>query len=205
MTDISMRILLTGFEPFGDISVNPSMEVVQALSSMTFGGTVVDTLILPVSFEQAPRKLRQWLNLHAEYDYIVSLGVARKRTHLSIERVAINCMDASKQDNDGLTPHDQPVVPNAPAAYFSTLPIKKMKTWFDSETDCPIKISNTAGTYVCNAVFYAALHELAHRNALTQCGFIHLPSYQCMPLPEMVGCVARLVSRLIEKEQFDYL
>lgn len=194
------KILLTGFEPFGGVEVNLSMEVVQALSSMTFDGTIVDTLVLPVSFEQAPSKLRQWLDRHVEYDCILSLGVTRKRSHLSIERIAINCMDASKPDNDGLTPHDQSVVSDAPVAYFSTLPIKKVKTWLESETDCPIKISNTAGTYVCNAVFYAALHELACRNASTRCGFIHLPSYQLMSLPEMVGCVTRLVSGLIEEE-----
>jgi pyroglutamyl-peptidase len=171
-------LLLTGFEPFGGERINPSWQVAQALQGQTIAGAQVQALCLPCSFGLALHTLRQTL-ASTRPALVLSLGQAQGRCDFSIERVAINVDDARIPDNAGARPVDQPVVPGGPAAYFSTLPIKAMVAALRA-AGLPASVSQTAGTYVCNHVFYGLMHALHGGPAgagtqATRGGFIHLP------------------------------
>lgn len=169
---IPTKILLTGFEPFGGMATNPSEELVRAFERERPEGVSLDILILPVEYQRAMEMIRQRV---AQYDIVVMFGVARTRQEISVERVAINLMDASSRDNCGYRPEEEPIDPDGPAAYFTTLPVKQIARE-TAEAGIPCKVSNTAGTYVCNAIYYSALHEAAVRGYKTRCLFIHLPA-----------------------------
>lgn len=163
-----MAILITAFAPFGGDALNASQEILKTLPDV-LGGVRLEKRLLPVSFRSAPQlALEAAERLRPEA--IVCLGQAAGRDAVTPERVAVNLMDAAMPDNDGFQPVDEPVIPNAPAAYFSTLPVKAMAEAM-RRLDVPARLSNTAGTYVCNALMYAMLH----RAGKTPCGFIHVP------------------------------
>ena len=163
-----MPILVTAFTPFGGDALNASQEILNALPA-TLGGVRLEKFLLPVSFRAAPRlALEAAERLRPEA--IVCLGQAGGRDAVTPERVAVNLMDASMPDNDGFQPVDEPVIPNAPAAYFSALPVKAMVEAMQ-RIGVPARLSNTAGTYVCNALMFAMLHQTKD----IPCGFIHVP------------------------------
>jgi pyroglutamyl-peptidase len=172
------RVLVTGFEPFDRDTVNPSWEVARALDGWVCEGAEVKAAQLPCVFGSAIDRLDSAL---AEYHptLIVALGLAGTRAEISPERVAINVDDARIPDNGGRQPIDVPVVRGAPAAYFSTLPIKAIVRDMRA-AGVPASVSNTAGTFVCNHIFYALMHRLATRPELAAArgGFVHLP---CLP------------------------
>lgn len=168
-----MRTLITGFEPFGHHETNASWELAQMLASSLSDTMDVRSLLLPVSY------VRAWQTLHDElkrqrYDIVVMLGLAQSRTDISFERVAINIADASRADNDGETQHDACIIAKGPVAYFTTLPIRRMCEAVRQE-GFPANISNSAGTYVCNSVFYRAMHWSSAAEKPPQIGFVHLP------------------------------
>ena len=165
-----MRILVTGFEPFGGQSLNPSWEVARALHGLQLQGAQVTAVQLPCVFAQALPALQQAL-AHRP-DIVLALGQAEGRCDFSVERVAINVQDARIPDNAGDQPIDVPVIDGGPAAYFSTLPIKSLVAGLRS-TGFPSSVSQTAGTFVCNQVFYALQHTLAGQGVHS--GFVHLP------------------------------
>lgn len=165
------RILLTGFEPFGGQRLNPSWEVARALDGAVIGAARVQSLQLPCTFEASLQVLHGALQ-RLQPDVVLALGQAEGRADVSIERVAINVQDARIADNTGAQPVDLPVVDGAPAAYFSTLPIKRLVQALRS-AGLPASVSQTAGTFVCNHVFYGLQHALAGRGARS--GFVHLP------------------------------
>lgn len=167
-----MRVLLTGFEPFGGHSLNPSWEVVRAVQGTRVAGAQVIGVQLPCVFAQALPALQQALTAHSP-DLVLALGQAEGRNDLSVERVAINVMDARIPDNAGQQPIDVPVVAGGPAAYFSTLPIKALVAGLCA-AGFPASVSQTAGTFVCNQVFYALQHLLAGQGVHS--GFMHLPA-----------------------------
>lgn len=166
------NILLTGFDPFGGESINPSWEAVRRLHDQCIGGHRVVARLLPTEFAASYCLLNEAMN---ELEPVIVLGVGQAggRSQLSLERVAINLQDARIPDNAGAQPIDEPVIAAAPAAYFSTLPLKAMLAALH-EAGLPAEISHTAGTYVCNHVAYAMLH-LASRRAGVRAGFIHIP------------------------------
>ncbi len=169
-------VLLTGFDPFGGESLNPSWLAVETLHGSTIAGRSIVAVQLPTSFARGPRVLRAAIRRHAP-ELVVCVGQAGGRSQMSLERVAINIDDARIADNDGAQPVDKPIVRGGPAAYFSTLPIKAMFAAL-SEADIPAGISQTAGTFVCNRVFYALMHALAEDEQLRQGirgGFVHIP------------------------------
>ncbi|MEX8194144.1 pyroglutamyl-peptidase I [Comamonas guangdongensis] len=182
MTDTAAsRILLTGFEPFDKDTVNPSWEVARALDGAVIAGGVVHAVQLPCVFGRAMEVLDEAL-AGLQPTLVISLGLAGGRSEITPERVAINLDDARIPDNHGLQPIDMPVVDKAPAAYFSTLPIKAMVANLRAQ-GIPAAVSNTAGTFVCNHVFYALMHRLARRAAPgVRGGFIHVPA-----LPEQAA------------------
>lgn len=165
-------VLVTGFEPFGGESVNPSARVAQALHGRTIDGVPVIGIVLPCVFGAAIDVLRAALDRHRP-QLVLALGQATGRSALSIERVAINVDDARIPDNAGAQPVDTPVVAGAPAARFSTLPVKAMVAAL-REAGHPAELSNSAGTFVCNHVFYALQHALRTRRSVRS-GFMHLP------------------------------
>lgn len=164
-------ILLTGFEPFDGESVNPSWQVASALDGETIAGERVVAVRLPTEFRASLRVLRGALRRHAP-TLAVSLGQAGGRAALSVERVAINVDDARIPDNAGARPIDVPVVRGGPAAYLSTLPVKAIVAALRAR-GVPAEVSQTAGTFVCNHVFYGLQHALRRRRVRS--GFIHVP------------------------------
>lgn len=167
-----MRILVTAFEPFGNGIVNASLEALRRLPDEVDGREIIK-VELPVSFSRGPARAIEAIERYSP-DAVICLGQA-PRDSISIERVAINVMDAKAPDNDGFRPVDQPVMAKGPAAHFSTLPIKRMAAAIQ-ETGIPANVSNSAGTYVCNAVMYHVLHHAAGNRPDRAAGFIHVPA-----------------------------
>lgn len=168
---IFLKILITGFEPFGGESLNPSWEVAQILHGQTIQDVQVVAEMLPCVFSESLAALSAALHQHQPVA-VIALGQADGRSEFSIERVAINVCDARIPDNAGEQPIDEPVIANGPAAYFSTLPIKKMAAQLKADGH-PAAISQTAGTFVCNQVFYGLQHILANTDIPS--GFVHVP------------------------------
>ncbi len=172
-------VLLTGFDAFGGDTVNPSWLAVQALQDRVIAGHRMIAAQLPTVFGESLQVLRGLLVAHRPA-LVLCTGVARGRSALSIERVAINVDDARIADNRGAQPIDQAVVAGGPAAYFSTLPVKAMRQAL-LQAGLPAEVSQTAGTFVCNHVFYGLMHTLAHQPAAPRGGFIHLPDLPPSP------------------------
>lgn len=166
------RILLTGFDPFGGETINPSWEAARALHGRRIGGHRVEARLLPTEFAASLRVLRAAVRETAPA-ILLGVGQAGGRDRLSIERVAINLQDARIPDNAGAQPVDVPVIDGGPAAYFSTLPVKAMLAALQDH-GLPAELSHTAGTYVCNHIAYAMLHLAAKRRG-ARAGFVHIP------------------------------
>ncbi|MGE6320743.1 pyroglutamyl-peptidase I [Pseudomonas oryzihabitans] len=166
-----MTLLLTGFAPFGGETLNPSWEAVRRLDGERLGDLTVVAAQLPTEFGAALRVLDELLDRHRP-TLVVAVGQAGGRAELSLERIAINVDDARIPDNAGRQPIDEPVVAGGPAAYFSTLPIKAM-TRALRDAGIPAAVSQTAGTFVCNHVFYGLQHRL--QGSGVRSGFIHIP------------------------------
>lgn len=165
-------VLLTGFAPFGGESSNPSWEAVRRLAGKSVLGHRIVARCLPTAFGSSLEALRQAIG-DTEPALVLCVGQAGGRAQLSLERIAINIDDARIPDNDGARPIDEPVIAGGPAAYFSDLPIKSMLVAL-REAGIPAEVSQTAGTYVCNHVFYGLMHAL-RRSPGVRGGFVHIP------------------------------
>ena len=166
-----MRLLLTGFEPFGGEVLNPSEEVVAALAAAPLPGVDLTTLVLPVRGGVALEVL--WPAFASGgFDAWLGLGEAGGRARLSVERLGINLL--VDHDGSGNVLPERPVVEGGPAAYFSRLPVRELAERITA-AGAPAEVSNTAGTYICNEVTYATQHQLAVANLDLPSGFIHLP------------------------------
>ena len=189
-------LLVTGFEPFGGEPVNPSWLVAEAVHGRRIGGAPVVAVLLPCAFGAALTRLHAALAEHRP-QLVLALGQAGGRSELSLERVAINLDDARIADNAGQQPIDEAVVPGAAAAYFSTLPIKAIVAALRG-AGVPAAVSPSAGSYVCNHVFFGLQHALLGSGVRS--GFMHLPllpeqaarapGQPSMGLVTMVGGVA---------------
>jgi pyroglutamyl-peptidase len=168
-----MNILLTGFEPFGEHRVNPSQLLIETLPDQILGSSI-HTGILPVHHQLGPQKLLELIHQH-QPDAVLSFGLAAGRAKISLERVALNLLDYATPDNAGITIENQSIINDAPAAYFSTLPLYTMLTALIT-AGIPAELSLSAGTYLCNQVFYTLMHTIATENLQIQAGFIHMPA-----------------------------
>jgi pyroglutamyl-peptidase len=184
-------VLLTGFDPFGGEAVNPSWEAVRQLHGEVLRGHRVEALQLPTCFGLSLKTLRAALRRHRPA-LVICVGQAGGRAQLSLERIAINVDDARIADNAGRQPVDVPVVRGARAAYFSTLPIKAQLLALRA-AGLPAEISQTAGTFVCNHVFYGLMHAL-RGSPRTRGGFVHIPY-----LPEQAARHAGAPSLALEQ------
>lgn len=166
------HILVTGFEPFGGESINPSWEVVKQLEGMIIDDCRVVTRQLPCVFGESLTVLNAAID-ELNPAVVIAVGQAGGRVDITVERVGINVDDARIPDNRGQQPIDVAIVPGGPAAWFSSLPIKAMVAAM-REKGIPASVSQTAGTFVCNHVMYGLLHKIGE-NAEMKGGFIHIP------------------------------
>jgi len=173
-----VKILVTAFEPFNGRDINPSQLILEQLEAPE--SVILIKELLPVEF-QATTKILKSLLKEYQPDIVLSLGQAGNRPEISVERVAINinnCRSSSGQkiiaDNAGDMPVDEPIVEDAPQAYFSNLPVWDMVKAIQ-EAGVEAAVSYTAGTYVCNHVMYTVLHEVATNYPEMKAGFIHVP------------------------------
>lgn len=173
-----MKILVTGFDPFGGESINPSIEAVKKLPENIAGAEIIK-LEVPTVIGKSIDKIKEKLE-EVHPDAVLSIGQAGGRTDIGVERIGINCDDCKIKDNEGNQPIDEKIIKDGPAAYFSTLPIKAMVKNIKAG-GVPASVSNTAGTFICNHVLYGVLHLQASKYKEMRAGFIHIPF-----LPEQV-------------------
>jgi len=169
----SVKILVTGFEPFGGDKINPSEEVVKSLPPLVGDITVIPG-ILPVAYGEAEEELFSLIRLH-EPDGILSLGLAAGRCAPELERIAVNLDDAFLADNRGLIRRAAPITPGGPDAYFSTLPLDKIRQTLRVK-GIPSFISLSAGAFLCNHLFYLLMEYVHKSRPLIPAGFMHLPA-----------------------------
>ncbi len=166
-------MLVTGFEPFKKEKVNPSWEVCRKLSEAEIEGTAITVRKLPVIFDEARKKAVEYCD-EVNPDVILHLGEAGGRTHISLERIAINCDDAQIKDNKGQKRDGKIIEQQGGDGYFTTIPAKEIVKAL-KKAGIPAVVSNSAGTYLCNHVFYGMLHHVKRENLPIKVGFIHLP------------------------------
>ena len=191
------KVLLTGFEPFGTATSNPSGEIVKQIN-----GDNIDTAILPVAYAQSAERL---LELIAEHnpDVVICLGQAEGRTQITPEKVAINLDDARLPDNAGVQRSDVKILNDGPDAYFTTLPVKEMVDAAKA-AGVPASVSLSAGAFLCNHVFYVAQNKFA--GTKVRSGFVHVPlmdeqagefpGLPTMPLDQMIKAVRTMLEVL---------
>lgn len=167
-----MKVLITGFDPFGGESINPAWEAVKAMKD-NIDGIEVIKLQIPTVFKKSAEKLFAGIEEHKP-DAVICIGQAGGRYDMSVERVAINMDDGRIPDNEGYQPIDTPVYEDGENAYFATLPIKGIVEEIKL-AKIPASVSNTAGTYVCNHIMYSLLYYISKNNLNIKGGFIHVP------------------------------
>jgi pyroglutamyl-peptidase len=168
---MTKTVLVTGFEPFNGATINPAWEAVRALANWHGNGFAVELRKMPCVFGQANQVLAKAVR-EVRPDIVIVVGQAGGRAELSVERVAINVDDAAICDNQQQQPIDTPIVADGPAAYFSTLPIKAIVREM-RERGLAAGVSQSAGTFVCNHVFYGLMHLV--RALPVRAGLIHVP------------------------------
>jgi pyroglutamyl-peptidase len=191
------KVLLTGFEPFGKATLNPSGEIVKRIS-----GDNIITAILPVAYAQSAEALLALIEQHNP-DVVISLGQAEGRTQITPERIAINLDDARLADNEGVSRIDEPILEDGPVAYESTLPIKEFVSAITA-AGIPAAVSLSAGAFLCNHIFYVAQNRL--KGTKVRSGFVHVPlmdeqaaefpGLPTMPLDQMVKAVRAMLEVL---------
>lgn len=167
-----MKVLITGFEPFGGEKVNPAWEAVRLLPD-TIAGAEIIKLQIPTVFSESVSAVEKGICRY-QPDVVISVGQAGGRSCVTVEKVAINLADARIPDNAGEQPADEPLLPDGPTAYFATIPVKEIVANVRRH-GIPCHISYTAGTYVCNCVMYHVLHLTAVSCPDIRAGFIHVP------------------------------
>ena len=161
-----MRILITAFEPFGGAETNITQSILSLLPD-SFADWEIEKVCLPVSFKRAPIVLREAIATYSP-DLVIMLGQCSTGENIRLERFAINMMDSTKGDNDGYIPSEETIYPHQPLALQTPLPINELER-FCTDNVQPVQVSTSAGLYVCNRVYYEALH--LQQNAL----FVHIP------------------------------
>ena len=166
-----MKIIVTGFDPFGGEKINPSIECVKALPDIE--GVELIRLELPTVFKESAQRLNEVIN-DVKPDAVLSVGQAGGRPGITMERIAINVDDARIPDNISQQPIDETIQTKGAAAYFSTLPIKRIVKAI-REAGISAEVSNSAGTFVCNHIMYQALFAATKADKPFKAGFMHIP------------------------------
>ena len=203
-----MRVLLTGFEPFGGYSENVSWVVAKKVATLGILDVEVITEQIPVSFARAGVALRKAVERHTP-NCIIMLGQAGNSDHIRLERVALNLKDAKLADNDGVVADEETIYADSPAALFTSMPIKALCKAIE-EQGVAVKISNSCGLYVCNRLYYEAL-TICRETTTMQALFVHLPLYDgqaspnidkpTMPLDSMVKAIKTIIEETNDKSR----
>lgn len=170
------KVLITGFDAFGNTPINPAQETVRAVDGTTVGGAKIVGRVVPSIFFKSIEVVKDAIN-EVEPDIVIMLGEYGGRSILTVERIAQNFNDSSRYklaDNDGVVLQGKPTISGGPAAYYTTLPIRAMVKAM-RETGIPSDISDTLGTNICNHLMYGVLHYIAVNNLAIRAGWIHLP------------------------------
>lgn len=186
---VDMKILICGFEAYGERGINNAWEVTKQFQEVPH----IDILKLPVSFEKSHSVIIDALT-RKQYDFILILGeTGLTADYVRLERLAINYKDAVKPDNDGMVADDEEIMIDAPKAYFTSFPIKKIFLNL-KEKGHKIKITNSAGTFVCNSTYYHVLHYISEHKLAQVALFVHLPvSTEIISLDEMEQTIKELI------------
>lgn len=201
-----MKILITGFEPFGSNNENSSWVVANKVATQNTFGIDIALELMPVSFKSVAKTLRTAVTRHNP-DLLIMLGQAGSSDKVRLERIAINMMDARNADNDGFIPDEAPINTETPVALFTNTDIKQLYNAI-VEQSIPVKISNSCGLYVCNRIYYEALmlcNEINKMKAI----FVHLPLYDgqrdanenqhTLPLDKMEKAINVIINKLREE------
>lgn len=201
-----MKILITGFEPFGSNNENSSWVVANKVATQNTFGIDIALELMPVSFRSVAKTLRTAVTRHNP-DLLIMLGQAGSSDKVRLERIAINMMDARNADNDGFIPDEEPINTETPVALFTNTDIKQLYNAI-VEQSIPVKISNSCGLYVCNRIYYEALmlcNEINKMKAI----FVHLPLYDgqrdanenqhTLPLDKMEKAINVIINKLREE------
>jgi pyroglutamyl-peptidase len=197
-----LRVLLTGFGPFGEHEVNASIVAARRVAERGVAGLDVEVVELPVEREAADRILFETLH-SVRPDALVMFGIDERASDIHVERIAINLDDYRIPDNSGAQPRDTAIEPTGPPAYFSTLPVRAIADRL-AEEGIASRISNSAGTYLCNHVFYSALHRIVSDGLECRGGFVHIPQMSevaglespSMPLDEIIAAIESILHTL---------
>jgi pyroglutamyl-peptidase len=180
------KLLLTGFETFHTHTTNPTEQLARHVHGKIINGYEIVSLVLPVEYDEAPRVLIENIQRHRP-SAVISLGLAHKRRFITPELIAVNFQHASIEDNAHVIKNFDVIHQGAPSAYFSTLPLKDILKDL-TDNNIPNELSTTAGSYVCNRVFYELMHTLAKQNWNIPAGFIHVPDTLDLHHLEMAIC-----------------
>lgn len=202
------KVLITGFEPYSDYSVNSSWVVAEKVATLNVKGVHIYAERMPVSFARVGRVLRKAIEKRSP-DMVIILGQASESDYIRLERVALNMMDAKLSDNDGYSPNEEPINTETPPALFTNTPIKALGAAIE-EQGISVKISNSCGLYVCNRLYYEAL-MICRENANIRVIFVHLPLYEgqsfaipnkhTMPLDSMVKSIQTIIEETYDKNR----
>lgn len=174
--------LVTGFEPYGGRTINPSAALARALDGARIGALTVVGRTLPVALAGLAERLERWLD-ELDPALVVALGLWPGEPMIRLERFGINLADFEIADNAGARAEDAAIIASGTTALAATLPLRAIERAL-LDQGIPVRLSNTAGTYLCNATLYTLLHSIERRGRCTPCGFIHLPY-----LPEQVAAM----------------
>lgn len=200
-----MKILITGFEPFGSNNENSSWVVANKVATQNTFGIDIALELMPVSFRSVAKTLRTAVMRHNP-DLLIMLGQAGSSDKVRLERIAINMMDARNADNDGFIPDEEPINTETPVALFTNTDIKQLYNAI-VEQSIPVKISNSCGLYVCNRIYYEAL-MLCNERKNMRAIFVHLPLYKgqrdakdttpTLPLNDMTRAIDIIINKSIQ-------
>ena len=203
-----VKILISGFEPFGGDAVNPTGALMDALANEVIEGAELKTVLLPVHFDECADLLIAEMEAYRP-DVVIACGLAKGRTSITPERIAVNVKDippGSYADNQGQRPVDEPIVDGSPDGLFSTLPIRAMVKDM-SAAGIPATVSNTAGTYICNNTMYRVLDHIRVGQLPIRAGFVHFPastemavlqpSVPSLPIPMMLDALRIMIRTVV--------
>lgn len=203
-----MKILVTGFDPFGGEKINPAIESVKKLPDIIAGAKIIK-LEIPTVCHRSLKVIEEAIQKY-DPDVILSIGQAGGRSDITVERIGINVDDCRIPDNDGQQIIDEPIFADGPDAYFVNLPIKAMVARIQSR-QIPASISNTAGTFVCNHVTYGVRHMIETRYPGKRSGFIHIPflpqqvidkkDMPCMSLQTIVDGLIGAIEAIVDTKE----
>ncbi|WP_408894220.1 pyroglutamyl-peptidase I [Paenibacillus taichungensis] len=203
-----VKILISGFEPFGGDAVNPTGELMEAFAQEVMEGAELKTVLLPVHFDECAdlliAEMESW-----RPDVVIACGLAKGRTAITVERIAVNVKDTppnSYADNQGQQPVDELIVEGSPDGLFSTLPIRAMVNNLGA-AGIPAAVSNTAGTYICNNTMYRVLDHIRLKQLPIRAGFVHFPastemallqpSVPSLPIPVMLDALRVMIRTVV--------